>query len=286
MEIKTAGVVGFGIMGSGIAQVCAQSGYEVIVSARSEEKLNHGLASIDRMMAKAVEKGKLSQKDRESAMARIKGIISSTDFSGFSVCDLVIEASTENIDLKKNIFAGIDKVCPLSTIFATNTSTLSVIGLAAETRRAERVMGMHFFNPVPMMQLVEIVRTIATSDETVEVGKRFVKSLGKTGVIARDFPGFIANRLTLPFLLNAVRMVEANIATAEDIDTAMRYGNNHPMGPLALLDLIGLDNFLDGVNAMYEEMKDPQFAPPPLLKGMVAMGWLGRKTRKGFYEYK
>lgn len=286
MEIKQVGVVGCGIMGSGLAQVCAQSGYQAVVSARSDEKLKKGLALIDRMLSKGIEKGKISQQDKDSALSRIKGIISTEDFSGFSDCDLIIEAVIEDIEVKKKVFAKIDKACPQHTIFATCTSGLSVINISGATERADKVMGMHFFNPVPIMALVEIKRTIATSDGTIELGKRFVKSLGKTGVVTKDLAGSIANRLTTSFYLNAVRMLEANVATAEDIDTAIRLGNNHPMGPLAVLDLIGLDTFMAGALAMYEETRDPQFFPPALLQKMVAVGWLGRKTGKGFYEYK
>lgn len=285
MEIKRVGVVGCGIMGSGITQVCAQSGYEVVVSDVNEERLKKGLASIDKTLAKSVEKGKLSQQSKESILSRIKTTVSTTDFSGFSNCDFMIEAVTEDMSIKKNVFAMIDKVCPGHIIFATNTSTLSVINLAATTKKPDKVMGMHFFNPAPIMQLVEIVRTIATSDETIGVGKEFAKSLSKTSVIAKDIEGFIANRLTTTFFLTAIRMVEANFATAEDIDKAMCLGYNHPMGPLALLDLIGLDTFLLGISSMYEETKDSQFAPPTLLKKMVAAGWFGRKTGKGFHQY-
>jgi 3-hydroxybutyryl-CoA dehydrogenase len=286
MEIKKVGVVGCGIMGSGLAQVCAQSGYEAVVSARSDEKLKKGLASIEKMLSKGIEKGKISQRDKDAALSRIKGIISDEDFSGFSDCDLIIEAVTENINAKREVFAGIDKACPQHTSFATCTSGLSVINISGATKRADKVMGMHFFNPVPIMELVEIKRTIATSDGTIEVGKKFVKSLGKTSVVTKDLAGSISNRLTTSFFLNAVRMLEANVATAEDIDTAIRLGNNHPMGPLAVLDLIGLDTFMAGALAMYEETKDPQFFPPALLQKMVAVGWLGRKSGKGFFEYK
>ena len=286
MEIKNVGVVGFGIMGSGLAQVCAQAGYDVVVSARSDEKVKKGLASIDKMLTKGIEKGKISPQDKDCAMSHIRTIVSGQDFSSLSECDLVLEAVTENMDKKKEVFSSADKTCPEHSIFATCTSGLSVIDVAGVTGRPDKVLGMHFFNPVPIMQLVEIKRTIATSDETTEIAKNFVKSLGKTGVITRDIAGSISNRLTTSFFLNAVRMLEANIATAEDIDTAIRLGNNHPMGPLEVLDLIGLDTFMFGSLAMYEESKDPQFFPPALLQKMVAVGWLGRKTGRGFYKYK
>ena len=286
MEINKVGVIGSGIMGSGLAQVCAQSGYDVTVSAKNEEKLKKGLTSIDKMLTKGIEKGKISQQDKEFTISRIRAVVSVQDCSCFSDCDLIVEAVTENMSIKQDVFSKADKACPEHSVFATCTSGLSVIDMAGVTKRPDKVVGMHFFNPVPIMQLVEIKRTIATSDETTEIAKKFVQSLGKTGVITRDIAGSISNRLTTSFFLNAVRMLEANIATAEDIDTAIRLGNNHPMGPLEVLDLIGLDTFMLGSLAMYEESKDPQFFPPALLQKMVAVGWLGRKTGRGFYKYK
>ncbi len=282
MEIKKVGVVGCGLMGSGITRVCAQSGYQVVVSEINDELLNKGVAAINSALSKSVDKGKLSQQDKDAIFSRLKGTTNTKDFYD---CDLVIEAAIENIDLKKKIFAEIDKICPKHAILATNTSCLSIIDMAMATTRPEKVLGLHFFNPVPVMQLIEIVETIATSDDTLEIGKTFGKSLGKTVVTTRDAPGFIVNRLVMPFLLNAIRMLEAGVATREDIDTAINLGLNHPMGPLALSDLIGLDTIFFIVNAMYEELKDPQYAPPPLMKKMIAAGWLGRKTGKGFYEY-
>jgi 3-hydroxybutyryl-CoA dehydrogenase len=282
MEIKSVGVVGCGLMGAGITQVCAQSGYQVTVSEISDDLLNKGLNSIASRLAKDVEKGKISEPDKESILARIKGTTSIKDLSG---CDLVIEAAVENLELKKKIFAELDKVCPKDTILATNTSVLSIIDIANATTRQEKVLGLHFFNPVPVMKLVEVIKTIATSDEIITIGKQFVESLGKTAAVCQDAPGFIVNRITTPIMLNAVRMLESGMATKEDIDTAITLGMNHPMGPLRLLDLVGIDTVLFGITAMYEELKDPQFAPPTLMKKMVAAGWLGRKTGKGFYEY-
>jgi len=282
MEIKKVGVVGCGVMGSGITQVCAQSGYQVVVSEINDELLNKGLASINSFLTKGVDRGKLTEQDKESTLARIKG---TTNIKDFGDCDLMIEAATENLDLKKKIFAELDKVCPKHIILATNTSCLSIIDMAVVTNRPDKVLGLHFMNPVPLMKLLEIVKTIATSDETLEVGKEFGKSLGKTIVIAKDTPGFIVNDLMIPYLLHAIRMLNAGVATKEDIDTAINLGLGHPMGPLALSDLIGLDTALFVASAMYEEFKEPQYAPPPLLKKMVAAGWLGRKTGKGFYEY-
>jgi len=282
MEIKKVGVVGCGLMGSGIIQVCAQSGYQVVASEINDELLNKGLASINSFLTKGVEKGRITEQDKESTLARIKGTTNTKDFGD---CDLVIEAATENMDLKKKIFADLDKVCPKHTILATNTSCLSVIDVAVVTSRPEKVLGLHFMNPVPLMKLLEIVKTIAISDETLEIGKEFGKSLGKTIVIAKDTPGFIVNDLMIPYLLHAIRMLDAGVATKEDIDTAINLGLGHPMGPLTLSDLIGLDTVLFVASAMYEEFKEPQYTPPPLLKKMVAAGWLGRKTGKGFYEY-
>jgi 3-hydroxybutyryl-CoA dehydrogenase len=283
MEIKKVGVVGCGTMGSGITQVCAQSGYQVVVSEINEEILNKGLASINKTLTRGVEKGDLSEQDKHSTLARIKG---TTNIKDFSECDLVIEAVNESMDLKKEVFSLLDKTCLEHTILATNTSVLSIVDMAVVTKRPEKVLGLHFFNPVSVMRLLEIVKTIATNDETLEFGKSFGESLGKSIVVAQDIPGFIVNRLMTPFMLNAIRMIEEKIATRDDIDNAINLGMNHPMGPLKLLDLIGIDTVFFAANAMYEELKDPQYAPPPLMKKMVAAGWLGRKTGKGFYEYK
>ena len=283
MEIKKVGVIGCGVMGNGIVQVCAQSGYQVVVSEINDELLNKGLASINSFLTKSVEKGKIIQQDKDSTLDHIRGTTNTKDFGD---CDLVIEAAVENMDLKKKMFAELDKICPKHAILATNTSCLSIIDLAVVTSRPDKVLGLHFMNPVPLMKLLEIVKTIATSDETLETGKAFGAALGKSIVIAKDTPGFIANYLEMPYLLNSMRMMDAGVATKEDIDTTMNLGFNHPMGPLTLSDLIGLDTILFVVNAIYEETKDPQYAAPPILRKMVTAGWLGRKTGKGFYEYK
>ncbi|MFC1940725.1 3-hydroxyacyl-CoA dehydrogenase family protein [Chloroflexota bacterium] len=283
MEIKKVGVVGCGQMGGGITQVCAQAGYQVIVSEVNEELLKRGLASINSLLARNVEKGRLSQQDKDAILSRIQGTTNTKDFSD---CNLVIEAAVENMDLKKKIFADLDKICPKHVILASNTSCLSIIDMAAVTTRPDKVLGLHFFNPVPVMKLLEIVKTITTSDDTLEVGKSFGESLGKTIVIAKDAPGFIVNRLLMPFMLNAIRMLESGAATKEDIDTGINLGLNHPMGPLTLSDLVGLDTLHFVASALYDEFKDPQYASPTLLKKMVTAGWLGRKTGKGFYEYK
>lgn len=282
MAIKKVGVAGCGLMGSGIAQVCAQSGYGVVVSEINEDLLNKGLASINRVLSRSVEKGKISEQDKNTVLGRIKG---TTDLNRFSQCDLIIEAITENMDTKKELFAKLDKICPAHTILATNTSILSVIKIASATKRLDKVLGLHFFYPAPIMKLLEVVKTIATSDETLEAGKKFGESIGKTIVVAKDTPGFIVNRLHLPYVLNAIRMLEAGVASREDIDNAVQLGLNFPMGPLALSDMLGVDTLYFIANAMYEEIKDPQFAPPSLLGKMVDAGWHGRKAGRGFYEY-
>ena len=283
MEIKQVGVVGCGQMGGGIAQVSAQSGYQVIVSEVNEELLNKGLAAINSSLAKAVEKERITPQDKEVAISRIKGTTSMKDLSS---CDLVIEAAIENLELKKKIFAELDSVCPKHTILATNTSCLSIIEMAMTTSRPDKVLGMHFFNPPPLMKLLEVGRTVATSEETLEIIRNFGRSLGKTVITAPDSPGFIVNRLMVPQVMNAIRMLEAGVASKEDIDNGMMLGLNHPIGPLAVADLVGLDTFYYIASAMYDKFKDPQFAPPILLEKMVTAGWLGRKTGKGFYDYK
>jgi 3-hydroxybutyryl-CoA dehydrogenase len=283
MNVKSIGVVGCGTMGAGIAQVCAQAGYRVIVSEINQPLLDKGLAGIKNRLSKSVEKGTLTQIEKESILGRIKGTTTMSEFAG---CDLIIEAAIENLDLKKKIFADLDKICDKSAVLATNTSCLSVIDIARATGRPDKVLGLHFFNPVPMMALLEIVPTIMTGEDTLRTGQEFGKALGKTVVIARDTPGFIVNRLALPFILNAIRMLENGVASREDIDNAVKLGLNHPMGPLALADLIGLDVVSFIVDSTFQELKDPQFAAPVLLHKMVTAGWLGRKTGKGFYEYK
>lgn len=282
MQIKKVGVVGCGVMGSGIAQVCAQSGYQVVVSEINDELLNKGLASISAFLTEGIERGKVTQQEKDSTLARIKGTTNTKDFHD---CDLVIETAVENMDLKKKIFAELDKICHKHAILATNTSCLSIIDMAVMTSKPDKVLGIHFFNPAQLMRGLEIVKTIATSNETVEIIREFSKSIGKTAWVCKDTPGFLTSRLGVVLGLEAMRMLEAGIATAEDIDTAVRMGYNFPMGPLELGDLVGLDTRINVANAMYEATKDPKFAPPTLLQKMVAAGWLGRKTGKGFYEY-
>jgi 3-hydroxybutyryl-CoA dehydrogenase len=283
MEIKKVGVVGCGQMGGGITQVCAQSNYPVVVSEINDELLKKGLASIDASLTRNVQKEKITQQDKDATLARIKG---TTDIKDFGSCDLVIEAAIENMDLKKKIFSELDKICPQHAILATNTSCLSIIDMAVATKRPDKVLGLHFFNPAPVMKLLEVVRTVATSEETLKAGKNFGKSVDKTIVLVQDAPGFIVNRLMVPQILNAIQMLESGVATREDIDTGMTLGLNYPMGPLALADLVGLDTLLFIANGIYEELRDTQYATPTLLKKMVTAGWLGRKTGKGFYDYK
>ena len=283
MEIKKVGVVGCGFMGSGITQVCAQSGYQVVVSEINDELLNKGLTTIDYYLTRSVLKGKISEQDKDSALARIKGTTNSKDFSD---CELVIEVVPENIDLKKEVFARIDKICPEHTILASNTSCISIFELAKVTNRPEKVLGMHFLSPVPPSKLLEIVRSAATSDETLETGKKFGESLGKDVIVAKDVPPFIFNRLLMALTGTAVKMLEDGIATKEDIDKSMTLGLSHPIGPIALLDFNGIDVAYKVSQAMYEQTKDPQYAPPPLIRKMVETGQLGRKAGKGFYDYK
>lgn len=276
-------MLGFtGVMGSGISQLCAQSGYQVVGFFRNEARAQKTLASINGFLTRSVEKGKITNQDKEAALSRIK---TTPSLKSFRDCDLIIETVIENLEVKKKLFTELDEICPKHAILATNTSSLSIIDMAMSTKRPDKVLGLHFFNPAPVMQLLEIVKTIATSDETIDTGKAFGESLGKTVVIARDSPGYIVNNLLVPYLLNAIRMLDADVATREDIDTAVTLGLNYPMGPLAVCDFIGLDALLFVANIMYEESKDPRCAAPPLLRKMVTAGWLGRKSGKGFYEY-
>jgi len=283
MEIKKVCVVGCGLMGAGIAQVCAQSGYAVVVLDINDERVNTGLASVDSKLNKRVGKGKLSQQDKDDIMARIKGTTNTNDLGD---CDLAIEAVNEDLELKKKVFAELDKICSKHAILGTNTSCLSVTDMAVATKRPEKVIGIHFHNPAPVMTLLELVKTLLTSDETIKACKEFGASLGKNVVVAPDVAGFIVTRLFTPFVLGAVRMLEDGIATRDEIDTACKGALNHPMGPLEVIDLIGLDTELSVDETLYEETKDPKYAPSALLRKMVAAGWLGRKTGKGFYEYK
>jgi 3-hydroxybutyryl-CoA dehydrogenase len=281
-NIENVGVVGCGLMGAGIVETCARAGYVVRVREVNSELLQQGLDRVKKSMSKAVSRGKLTQEDMDAALARIKGTTDVTDLAG---SDLVIEAVVENMALKKEIFAQLDELCAPEVILASNTSSLCITEIASVTGRPDRVLGMHFFNPVPVMPLLEVVRTFQTSAETLAIVRGFGESLSKTMVVAKDMPGFIVNRLFIPYALDAITMLQNGLATREDIDTAIKLGLNHPMGPLTLLDFVGLDTLLFIADAMYEEYKDPRFAAPPLLRQMVLAGHLGRKSGKGFYDY-
>ena len=283
MEIKKVGVLGFtGPMGRGIAQICAQSGYEVIGSSRSVDRANKAISTIDAALGRSVERGRMSQEDKDAAITRIKG---TADIKDFKDCDLVIEAAAEKLDVKKEAFASLDKICKEDAILASNTSVLPLVEMAMVTKRPEKVIGLHFFNPVSAMKLVEIIKPITVSEETADTCVKFIESLGKTVVALPDTPGFIVNRLAVGFMLNAITLLENGIAKKEDIDTAIKLGLNHPMGPLELADLIGNDIVLDMADGIYETLKEPRYIAPNLLRRMVAAGWLGQKTKKGFYDY-
>lgn len=282
MNIIKVGIVGCGIMGSGITQVVAQSGYNVIVFDINNEAIKTGLDSINFWLQKSVDRGKLTGENKQKILAKIKG---TTDISDFSNCDFVIEAVFDNLEIKRKVFSELDNICPKHTILASNASSLSIIDIAAVTKRMDKVLGMHFFNPVPAMKLVEVVKTIATSEETIKIGKEFGEKIGKTVVVAPDIPGYIHNRLTAVLSIAAIKMLEDKVASRDDIDNALKLGSNLPMGRLELLDMVGLDTLLEGYENLYQAYKDPKYAPPLLLKQMVAAGWLGRKSGRGFYVY-
>ena len=282
MAFRTIGVAGCGLMGSGIVEVCARAGYDVVVREVSDDLLARGLDRLDRSLGRGVERGKVSAADRDAARKRIRG---TTLLADLARCDLVIEAIVELMDAKKSLYAELDRVCAPATVFASNTSSLSITEMASVTRRAERFLGMHFFNPVPVMKPVELVRGFLTSDETLAAGHAFCETLGKTVVVCKDSPGFIVNLLLVPYLLDAVRALEMGVASREDIDTAVQLGLNHPMGPLTLLDFVGIDTTYYIAEAMYQEFKDTRYAAPPLMRKMVLAGHHGRKTGRGFYEY-
>jgi len=282
MEIKRVGVAGCGQMGAGIAQVCAEAGYPVLVREVSDEVLKKGLARIEKFLARAVEKEKLSNEGKEEILGRIEG---TTELAGFEGCGIVIEAVIESLPEKAKLFRGLDGVCPDEALFASNTSSLSITEMAAGSGRPDRFVGLHFFNPVPVMKLVEVVRSPLASPEAYEAAFAFAGTLGKTPIRVGDKSGFVVNRLLVPYLLDAIRALEEGVASVPDIDEGMRLGCGHPMGPFTLLDFVGLDTTYYIANIMFDEFRERRFAPPPLLKRMVQAGLLGKKAGRGFYDY-
>jgi 3-hydroxybutyryl-CoA dehydrogenase len=282
MTVKRVGIVGSGIMGAGVAETAARSGHEVVLRSRRQETADAMMAGLEKSLAKQVERGKLEDAERQATLARVTA---TSDLHALAECDLVLESIVEDLVAKRHLFNELDRVCAESTILATNTSTLPVIELAMETGRPERVCGVHFFNPAPVMALVEIVRPLTASDETIAEARAFAEACGKSPVEVKDQAGFIVNALLFPYLNNAVRLLENGVAARDDIDTAMKGGCGFPMGPFQLLDLVGLDTSLAILDALYEEYRDPNYAAVPLLRRMVSAELFGRKSGKGFYDY-
>ena len=282
MAIEKVGVVGCGLMGSGIAQIAAQAGCQVTVREVNTAVLEKGLQSVDKNLQRLLDKGTLAAADRDQVRGRLHG---TTNLEDLKDCDLVIEAIIEQLPAKRELWTALDKICPKHTIFASNTSSLSITEMATFTERPDRFLGLHFFNPVPVMKLVEVIRTIATDKKVEEDAVAFATRVGKTPVRTTDRTGFIVNRLLVPFLLDAIRALEEGVGSIEDIDNSLKLGCGHPMGPLTLLDFVGNDTTYYIANIMFDEFKERRFAPPPLLKRMVLMGWNGRKAGKGFYDY-
>ncbi len=283
MAIKIVGVIGCGLMGAGIAQVSAQAGFPTTVVEATRELLDKGLGGIRKSLEALVAKAKLDERNRQDTLGRLKG---ATELDALKECDLVIEAITENQALKNETFAKLDRICPAHALLASNTSSCNVTAMAAATRRPGQVLGLHFFNPVPLMKLVEVVQTILTDEKTVLAAYEWVQAVGKAPVRTKDSTAFIVNRLLVPYLLDAIRIYEGGLASLEDIDQAMKLGCGYPMGPFTLLDLVGLDTTMYVAEVMFEEFREPRYAPPPLLKRMVMAGHLGRKSGRGFYDYR
>src|SRR5262245_13842008 len=282
MRIERVGIVGSGLMGSGVAEVAAKAGVTVVLRSRKQESADAMLAALGKSLARQVERGRLESADAEAVSGRVSA---TADLDALADCDLVLESVVEDLDVKKQLFVDLDRVVRDGAILATNTSTLPVVELAMETQRPERVVGIHFFNPAPAMSLVEVVRTLVSSPETVDEATAFTRACGKEPVVVEDRAGFIVNALLFPYLNNAVRMLENRTASRDDIDAAMKGGWNFPMGPLALLDLVGLDTSVAILDALYTEFRDPNYAVVPLLRRMVVAGHLGRKSGRGFYDY-
>lgn len=282
MEIRKVGICGCGLMGSGIAEVVSKAGVDVIIREQDDKFLQKGLGRIDKSLTRAVDKGKLDEAGKKVVLDRIQG---TTELDGFADCDLVVEAIIENIDEKKTLYRQLDEIVKKDAIFGSNTSSLSITEMGAATSRPDKFCGLHFFNPVPVMKLVEVVRTVVTSDATFETAKAFAEKLGKVVVSCNDSPGFVVNRLLVPYLLDAIRALEAGVANKEDIDSAMKLGCGHPMGPLELTDFVGLDTTYYIAEILFAEFKQHHYAAPPLLKAMVKAGYNGRKSGRGFYDY-
>ncbi|MES1246034.1 MAG: 3-hydroxybutyryl-CoA dehydrogenase [Acidobacteriota bacterium] len=282
MSIKKVGVLGCGLMGSGIAEVAAKAGFDTVVREVTQDLVDKGMARIQGSLGKAVEKGKLEAAKRDETLGRLRGAV---DLGELADCDLVVEAIVENLDEKRKTFSALDQAVKPGAIFASNTSSLTITQMAMFTNRPERFVGLHFFNPVPVMKLVEVVRTLITSDETFAAASEFVRTVGKEPIACRDNSGFIVNRLLVPYLLDAIRALEEGVGSVEDIDKGMQLGCGYPMGPFTLLDFVGLDTTYYIANIMFEEYREKRFAPPPLLKQMVLAGRLGKKSGRGFYDY-
>jgi 3-hydroxybutyryl-CoA dehydrogenase len=281
-KIKKVGVLGCGLMGSGIAEISARAGFETVVREVSSELVDKGVEKIRGSLGKAVERGKLDAAARDEAVSRLSGTV---DLGALADCDLVVEAIVENLDEKRKTFGALDEAVKADAVFASNTSSLTITQMAMFTKRPDQFVGLHFFNPVPVMKLVEVVRTILTSDETVERAFEFARAVGKEPIACRDNSGFVVNRLLVPYLLDAVRALEEGVGSVEDIDKGMQLGCGYPMGPFTLLDFVGLDTTYYIANIMFDEYREKRFAPPPLLKQMVTAGRLGKKSGRGFYDY-